>query len=77
MVIPRQGELWWGQLDKRRPVLVVTRTGAVPVLDWTVAPVTSRARGISTEILVGRDEGLGPLGSFKICRALEALADCN
>lgn len=104
MVTPRQGELWWGQLDKRRPVLVVTRTGAVPVLDWTtVAPVTSRARGISTEIPVGRDEGLprdgvasfdnlqpirrallterigelGPLGSFRICRALEALADCD
>ena len=39
---PRQGDIWWAvAADKRRPVLVVTRSEAVPVLDWlVVAPVT-------------------------------------
>lgn len=35
MIDPRQGEVWWAEAeDKRRPVLIVTRTEAVPVLTW-------------------------------------------
>ena len=57
---PRQGEIWWAEAeDKRRPVLVVTRSEAVPVLTWlVVAPVTRTVRGIPTEIPVGPDQGL-------------------
>ena len=30
---PAQGEIWWAEAeDKRRPVLVVTRSDAVPIL---------------------------------------------
>jgi len=59
-VIPGQGEIWWAEAeDKRRPVLVVTRSEAVPVLTWlVVAPVTRTVRGIPTEIPVGPDQGL-------------------
>ena len=41
-VAPMQGEVWWAEAgDKRRPVLVVTRSDAVSVLTWiVVAPVT-------------------------------------
>lgn len=43
----------------RRPVLIVTRTEAVPVLTAVVvAPLTRTVRGIPTEIALGRDEGL-------------------
>lgn len=58
--IPRQGEIWWAEAeDKRRPVLVVTRSEAVPVLNWIlVAPVTRTVRGIPTEVVLGADEGL-------------------
>lgn len=57
---PAQGEIWWAEaLDKRRPVLVVTRSEAIPVLDWVlVAPVTRTARGIPTEVPLGPDQGL-------------------
>lgn len=57
---PLQGELWWAEAeDKRRPVLVVTRSEAIPVLTWiVVAPVTRTVRGIPTEIALGRREGL-------------------
>jgi mRNA interferase MazF len=57
---PAQGEVWWAEaMDKRRPVLVVTRSQAVPVLTWVlVAPVTRTVRGIPTEIPLGPDEGL-------------------
>lgn len=57
---PRQGDVWWAETEsKRRPVLVVTRTQAVPVLTWlVVAPVTRRIRGIPTEIRLGSDDGL-------------------
>jgi len=57
---PLQGELWWAEAeDKRRPVLVVTRSEAVPVLRWiVVAPVTQTVRGIPTEIALGPEDGL-------------------
>lgn len=57
---PRQGEIWWAEAeDKRRPVLVVTRSEAIPVLTWIlVAPVTRKIRGIGTEVSLGLQEGL-------------------
>ncbi|SFE53686.1 type II toxin-antitoxin system PemK/MazF family toxin [Blastococcus tunisiensis] len=46
-------------LDKTRPVLVLTRELVRPHLTRvTVAPITSTARGLSTEIPVGSDNGL-------------------
>ena len=60
MNAPRQGEIWWAETeDKRRPVLVVTRSEAVPVLTGVVvAPVTRTIREIPTEIQLGGAEGL-------------------
>jgi mRNA interferase MazF len=57
---PRQGEVWWAEAeDKRRPVLVVTRSDAIPVLRrLVVAPVTRTVRDIPTEIALGEEEGL-------------------
>lgn len=58
--MPAQGEVWWAEAeDKRRPVLVVTRSEAVPVLRWiVVAPVTRSVRGIPTEVALGPEQGL-------------------
>jgi mRNA interferase MazF len=56
-----QGELWLLETpnDKRRPVLVVSRNEAIPVLNnVVVAPITSTIRMIPTCILVGKDEGV-------------------
>jgi mRNA interferase MazF len=60
MSVPLQGEIWWAEADdKRRPVLVVTRSEAIPVLTGIiVAPVTRTVRTIPTEILLGATEGL-------------------
>lgn len=60
MVTPRQGDIWWAEAeDKRRPVLVVTRSEAIPVLDWiVVAPVTRTIRGIPTEIALDEEHGV-------------------
>lgn len=52
--------MWWAQAeDKRRPVLVVTRDVAIPVLNRViVAPVTRTVRSIPTEVALGTAEGL-------------------
>ncbi len=57
---PEQGEIWWAEArDKRRPVLVVTRSSAIPALTTIlVAPVTRKVRGIPTEIALGASDGL-------------------
>lgn len=47
------------RLDTVRPALILTREVAVPFLSGiTVAPITSRIRGIATEVPVGRANGL-------------------
>jgi mRNA interferase MazF len=47
------------RLDKTRPVLVLTRELVRPHLSRvTVAPITSRIRGLSTEVSVGPADGL-------------------
>jgi mRNA interferase MazF len=50
------------QLDKSRPVLILTRELVRPHLATvTVAPITSRVRGLSSEVQVGVENGLaGP-----------------
>lgn len=57
---PAQGEIWWAEAeDRRRPVLVVTRSEAVPVLNRIlVAPVTRTVRRIPTELPLDADDGL-------------------
>ena len=47
------------ELDKTRPVLVLTRELVRPHLETvTVAPITSTVRGLSTEVPVGGANGL-------------------
>jgi Growth inhibitor len=47
------------QLDKTRPVLILTREAVRPYLNrLTVAPITSTVRGLSTEVPVGPANGL-------------------
>lgn len=56
-----QGDVWLLEPPngKRRPVLVVSRDAAVPVLNnILVAPVTSSIRSIPTCVAVGRAEGI-------------------
>ncbi len=48
------------QLDKARPVLVLTREVARPVLrNVTVAPITTNVRRLAVEVPVGSRNGLG------------------
>ena len=55
---PRRGELWLAELDKRRPVVVLTRDPLGSHLQSViVGPVTSTVRGLSTEVAVGPEDG--------------------
>jgi mRNA interferase MazF len=57
-----RGDIWiyeFRRPDKRRPVLVVSRAEAIPVLHTVmVAPITSTIRGLPNEVVVGTAEGL-------------------
>ena len=47
------------RLDKSRPVFVLTREVVRPHLNTvTIAPMTTTIRGLSTEVLCGRANGL-------------------
>jgi mRNA interferase MazF len=57
-----QGEVYWytfKEPDKRRPVLILTRNSAIPVLaSLTVAPITTTIRSIPTEVRLSQADGL-------------------
>lgn len=53
--------------DKQRPVVVLTRAGALPHLrSVTVAPVTSTIRGMDSEVIIGPDEGLKRISAVNL-----------
>ncbi len=58
----KRGEVWWAALDPpvgRRPVVILSRDEACRVRNQvTVAPVTTRIRGIPVEVGLGQDDGL-------------------
>ena len=57
-----RGEVRWYEFqppDKRRPVLILTRTSAIRFLnEVTVAPITSTIRGIPSEVALGIEDGM-------------------
>ena len=57
-----RGSIWIADLPapwKRRPTVIVTRDAAIPTLtNVTLVMVTSRIRGIRTEVLLGPEHGL-------------------
>ncbi len=58
---PERGDVWFAEVpgDKPRPVVVLTRSSILPRLNTIlVAPVTSRARDIPTEVPLGPAHGL-------------------
>lgn len=58
---PRRGEVWFADVpgDKRRPVLVMSREPMGSVLHSVIcAPITSKARGLATEVALGKEAGL-------------------
>jgi mRNA interferase MazF len=55
----KRGEVWWARLDKRRPVVLVSRDEAYEVRALViVAPATTTVRGFAVEVKLGRREGL-------------------
>src|SRR3982751_1969807 len=57
-----RGQIWqfsFTRPDKRRPVLILTRTEVIDLLHTVmVAPITSSIRGAPSEVIVGIEEGL-------------------
>lgn len=58
----RRGELWWADLPEpagRRPVLLLSRDEAYAVRELVIiSPVTTRVRGIPTEVALDKKAGL-------------------
>lgn len=66
-----RGEIWRlhrPHPDKRRPVVVISRSSLIPLLHTViVAPVTSTLRGTPTEVPVGVEEGLKQASCLNLC----------
>jgi mRNA interferase MazF len=58
--VARRGDVWFADVPgKRRPVLVLSRDPMGRLLHSVIcAPITSRRRGLATEIVLGPEVGL-------------------
>ncbi len=56
----KRGEVWWlAEPPKRRPVCILTRDEAIPVLSRVlIAPATTRIRGLPTEVELDQSDGM-------------------
>ncbi|MFZ1382228.1 MAG: type II toxin-antitoxin system PemK/MazF family toxin [Scrofimicrobium sp.] len=64
-------EIRLARLDKTRPVVVLTREAVLPVMTKvTVAPITSTVKGLSSEVIVGRENGLDHESAISIDNVL-------
>jgi mRNA interferase MazF len=58
----KRGEVHWyrfSRLDKKRPVVILTRDSALEFLgEVTVAPITTTIRDIPTEVVLTRKDGM-------------------
>ena len=58
----KRGEMWWAELASpagRRPVLLLSRNEAYTVRELVmVAPLTTRIRGIPSEVPLGDEDGV-------------------
>ena len=58
----RRGEIWWAELAPpagRRPVLLLSRDETYAVRELVmVAPLTTRIRGIPSEVSLGDEDGV-------------------
>ena len=58
----RRGEVWWAEIEGpagRRPVVLLSRNEAYTFRSLViVAPVTTRVRGIDSEVHLGPEDGM-------------------
>jgi mRNA interferase MazF len=58
----KHGEIRWYKFvspNKRRPVLILTRDSVLEYLaEVTVAPITTTVRGIPSEVVLSKDDGM-------------------
>ncbi|MGI8425107.1 MAG: type II toxin-antitoxin system PemK/MazF family toxin [Actinomycetota bacterium] len=58
---PKRGEIWWAEMptEGRRPVLILTRDAAIPILRRiVVVPITRTIRGVPTEVPLDEEDGM-------------------
>ena len=75
-----RGEVWWANLPPpagRRPVLLLSRDAAYAVRSLvTVAPISTRIRGIPSEVPLGLDDGLPRRGVVNLDSTTTIPKDC-
>ncbi|MBP9144890.1 MAG: type II toxin-antitoxin system PemK/MazF family toxin [Thermoanaerobaculia bacterium] len=74
-----RGQIWMLELarpDKRRPVLILSRSSLIPLLQTvTVAAVTSTLRGAPTEVALDLAEGLKQTSCVNLCNLFTVRKD--
>ena len=75
--IVQRGEVWWVQVDKRCPVVVLGHEGDQIRAMFVVESARGEADGLAVEVHIGVDEGLSPAGVVRVAIARPGFIPCT
>ncbi|MFF9044929.1 type II toxin-antitoxin system PemK/MazF family toxin [Streptomyces parvulus] len=73
----QRGEVWWANVDERRPVVLLSQEGAEFRAMQVVAPAGIELGGMAAELAVGASEGLSMEGVLRVALPRPGLVPCT
>ncbi|MEU6565349.1 type II toxin-antitoxin system PemK/MazF family toxin [Streptomyces parvulus] len=73
----QRGEVWWAEVDGRRPVVLLSREGPEFRAMQVVAPAGVELGGVAAELAVGASEGLPVEGVLRVALPRPGLIPCT
>ncbi|WP_306335584.1 type II toxin-antitoxin system PemK/MazF family toxin [Streptomyces sp. KL118A] len=73
----QRGEVWWADIDERRPVVLLSQEGPEFRAMQVVAPAGTGLGGMAAELAVGAAEGLPLEGVLRVALPRPGLIPCT
>ncbi|MFI1676328.1 type II toxin-antitoxin system PemK/MazF family toxin [Streptomyces sp. NPDC020607] len=73
----QRGEVWWADIDERRPVVLLSEEASEFRAMQVVAPAGTELRGVAAELAVGASEGLPVEGVLRVAFPRPGLIPCT
>ncbi|MFD6414203.1 hypothetical protein [Nocardia asteroides] len=73
----QRGEVWWADIDERRPVVLLSQEGSEFRAMQVVAPAGTELGGVAAELAVGASEGLPMEGVLRVALPRPGLIPCT
>ncbi|MFD6908262.1 type II toxin-antitoxin system PemK/MazF family toxin [Streptomyces sp. DSM 116494] len=73
----QRGEVWWADIDERRPVVLLSEEASEFRAMQVVAPASAELSGVAAELALGASEGLPLEGVLRVALPRPGLIPCT